>query len=179
MKLGGREIILLQYDNFTVIFWDKNIFKLLAFIPEKWYFATLFTQDVFGDLWWWWEGRRQAVDHLGADLIWDLVLETVLLRTSNCISLAHPTVFLLHIQLYFFFLNPTVFILHIQLYLSRTSNCISLTHPIVFLSHIQLYCIHLLHSCYFASGVVLHIVDCCLFQTVLLRAYKVGLSHAC
>ena len=31
-------------------------------------------------------GRRQAVDHLGADLIFDLVLETVLLRTSNCIS---------------------------------------------------------------------------------------------
>ena len=37
-------------------------------------------------------GRRQAVDHLGADLIFDLVLETVLLRTSNCISL----VFLLY-----------------------------------------------------------------------------------
>ena len=35
-------------------------------------------------------GGRQAVDHLGADLIWDLVLETVLLRTSNCISSVFP-----------------------------------------------------------------------------------------
>ena len=56
-------------------------------------FCCFFTQDVFGDLWWWEEeGRRQAVDHLGADLIWDLVLETVLLGTSNCIS----SVFLLY-----------------------------------------------------------------------------------
>ena len=47
------------------------------------YFALFSPQDVSRDLW---RGRRQAVDHLGADLIQDLVLETVLLRTSNCIS---------------------------------------------------------------------------------------------
>ena len=49
------------------------------------YFALFPPQDVSRDLW---RGRRQAVDHLGADLIQDLVLETVLLRTSNCISSA-------------------------------------------------------------------------------------------
>ena len=51
------------------------------------YFALFSPQDVSRDLW---RGRRQAVDHLGADLIQDLVLETVLLRTSNCISSVFP-----------------------------------------------------------------------------------------
>ena len=67
-------------------------------------FCFFFSQDVFGDLW---LGGRQAVDHLEADLIWDLVLDPGFIAhiqlyffcTSNCISSAHPTVFLSAFQL--------------------------------------------------------------------------------
>ena len=67
-------------------------------------FCFFFSQDVFGDLW---LGGRQAVDHLEADLIWDLVLDPGFIAhiqlyffcTSNCISYAHPTVFLSAFQL--------------------------------------------------------------------------------
>ena len=100
-------------------------YVLQTFFPGKVQviFCCFFTQDVFGDLLWWEEeGRRQAVDHLGADLIWDLVLETVLLRTSNCIS----SVFLL----YFFSIPASLY-----------------------------------------QGLYCTTVHCCLFRTVLLRAY--------